>query len=226
MVSDRDSTPYVSFTSDNIRKFVNSPELNQRERNELLQWLNGEKRFPICLPRLDIIIDNEQRNRVAIYDNKTLDIRVEQNDRHLCTYSFDLSKREWNVTFSDKVEIDDEDWLKNHGRFILIVYEKISFLLLNPKRISRKILREKVKPVKYFARPSECAEESSYSCIKGLVSLVQNTCFTGKGTPHKHEYDVRGHYRHYKNGKVVLVKPHTCCVGRGAKNIHEYEVRS
>lgn len=72
--------------------------------------------------------------------------------------------------------------------------------------------------------PRHGNDEPLYQQIKALRSLIQETHSTGKGTPHRHEYDVRGHYRHYKNGKVVFVKPYTCCAGKGVKNFHEYEV--
>ena len=39
------------------------------------------------------------------------------------------------------------------------------------------------------------------------------------------EYGVRGHYRRYKSGKVVWVRPHTKCRGRGEKAESTYIAR-
>lgn len=37
-----------------------------------------------------------------------------------------------------------------------------------------------------------------------------------------HEYGVRGHYRHYKSGKVVWIKPQTRCKGRAPSEGNTY----
>lgn len=37
-----------------------------------------------------------------------------------------------------------------------------------------------------------------------------------------HEYGVRGHYRHYKSGKVVWIEPHKRCCGRGKEKDRNY----
>lgn len=102
-------------------------------------------------------------------------------------------------------------------------FDCLQYAITHPERIFRE--GKNGKRVLNKA-PRHEDDEPLYQKIKALRSLIQETRSTGRGTPHKHEYDVRGHYRHYKNGKVVFVKPHTCCVGRGTKNIHEYEVRS
>ena len=39
------------------------------------------------------------------------------------------------------------------------------------------------------------------------------------------EYGVRGHYRHYKSGKVVWIQPHTRCKGRKQNNGSTYIAR-
>ena len=39
-----------------------------------------------------------------------------------------------------------------------------------------------------------------------------------------HEFEVRGHIRHLKNGKQIWIKPYTKCKGKGVKINHEYIV--
>lgn len=62
--------------------------------------------------------------------------------------------------------------------------------------------------------------------IEDISTLRLSTFVEGNGTKHSCEYDVRGHYRHYKNGKVSFVKPYTCCKGKGVKIQHEYYLQS
>ena len=37
-----------------------------------------------------------------------------------------------------------------------------------------------------------------------------------------HEFGVRGHYRHYKSGKVVWIEPHKRCVGKGREKNRDF----
>ena len=32
-----------------------------------------------------------------------------------------------------------------------------------------------------------------------------------RGRKHGLEYEVKGHYRHYKNGKIIYIKGYKCC---------------
>lgn len=49
--------------------------------------------------------------------------------------------------------------------------------------------------------------EPYYIC-KIVKAQPSETHATGEGSEHGHRYDVRGHYRHYKSGKVVRIRPH------------------
>ena len=67
------------------------------------------------------------------------------------------------------------------------------------------------------------SDELIYSKLKAFISCEHApTVATGKGAKPQHEFDVRGHMRHLKSGKVVYVRPYTKCKGRGTKIIHEY----
>lgn len=56
--------------------------------------------------------------------------------------------------------------------------------------------------------------EDYYVCRIKKTLPTDSPQATGTGTQHGHIYDVRGHDRHYKNGRVVRIKPHK----RGIKN--------
>jgi len=67
------------------------------------------------------------------------------------------------------------------------------------------------------------SDELIYRKLKAYISCEHAPATpTGKGAKPQHEFDVRGHMRHYKSGKVVYIRPYTKCKGRGTKIIHEY----
>lgn len=100
----------------------------------------------------------------------------------------------------------------------------VSYLMLN----SVKIFAEQ-KDGSHLIRVGKKSnkDEQIYRVINPLISVVykEPTKSTGNGTPHSHEYDVRGHWRTYKSGKSVFIRPFTKCKGRGKKNIHEYNLK-
>lgn len=77
-----------------------------------------------------------------------------------------------------------------------------------------------------FALRRYCKAVSYCSINRKLKAYIScehaPTVPTGKGAKPQHEFDVRGHMRHYKSGKVVYIRPYTKCKGRGTKIIHEY----
>jgi len=46
----------------------------------------------------------------------------------------------------------------------------------------------------------------------------------GNGIKPTHEFGVRGHFRHYKNGKVVFIRPYRKCIGRGENTTQVYSI--
>lgn len=65
-----------------------------------------------------------------------------------------------------------------------------------PEKVNRKRERQGKKTL-----------EPYYIC-KIVKVQPSETHATGEGSEHGHRYDVRGHDRHYKSGKVVRIRPH------------------
>lgn len=60
--------------------------------------------------------------------------------------------------------------------------------------------------------------------IKDIPTLQFSTFIDGRGSKPSHEFSVRGHIRHYKNGREVFIKSYTKCKGRGTQLIQSYSI--
>lgn len=60
--------------------------------------------------------------------------------------------------------------------------------------------------------------------LRDISELQLSTYVEGGGSKPSHEFGVRGHVRHYKNGKEVFIKPYTKCKGRGKNPPQFYKV--
>lgn len=219
-----DNIPIIkTSTAQCLRLLDSSPLKTTGDVMELV-----EKNMP--LPKVLIVVDNDTKYLLEYAPDKVWCVAYHK-DKHYFSASRNLQELDDN-TFETEVRIPDyihndrgkyEDEAYAEMKRIEAINGVLQYSILHPERIfkvGRKGKRVLNKP------PKHGNDEPLYQRIKALRSVIQETRSTGKGTPHKHEYDVRGHYRHYKNGKIVFVKPHTCCVGRGSKNTHEYDIRN
>lgn len=60
--------------------------------------------------------------------------------------------------------------------------------------------------------------------LRDIPTLQLSTFVEGRGSKPSHEFDVRGHIRHYKNGREVFIKPYTKCKGRGDRVPKSYSI--
>lgn len=61
--------------------------------------------------------------------------------------------------------------------------------------------------------------------IKDIPTLQLSTFVEGRGSKPSYEFGVRGHIRHYKNGREIFIKPYTKCKGRGTRLPNSYTIR-
>ena len=93
----------------------------------------------------------------------------------------------------------------------------INYILINPVGVTRHSTKRSPN-----TKTDNYENDHIYSLLHNYKNTIKGDYTPGNGSKHKHEYDVKGHYRHYKNGKVVFVKGYTKCKGRGVKIEHEY----
>lgn len=128
----------------------------------------------------------------------------------------------WENSFKVKaIQRGKEQWLKEVGLMVVTTNMMVSYVMLNPD----KVFVENSGKHHFANTPKSDSDEVIYSKLKAYISTSHSeTRATGKGACPQHEFDVRGHMRHYKSGKVGYVRPYVKCKGRGTKIIHEYEV--
>ena len=138
---------------------------------------------------------------------------------------FDPVRVDWNSQFKVKVIIKGkENWLKEIGLMTTTFNMIVAYMMLNSEK---EFVESSGKHRIAVESKSDC-DELIYRKLKAFTSKVSekpSSHGTGKGSTPKHEFDVRGHERHYKSGKVVYIKGYTKCKGRGTKIIHEYETK-
>lgn len=135
---------------------------------------------------------------------------------------FNPISMDWKTSFKVKaIQRGKEQWLKEIGLMVTTTTMMVSYVMLNPD----KVFVESSGKHRFTNAPKSDSDEIIYSKLKAYISTSHTeTQPTGKGACPQHEFDVRGHMRHYKSGKVAYVHPYVKCKGRGTKIIHEYKV--
>lgn len=138
---------------------------------------------------------------------------------------YDPVNLDWGSAFKVMaIQRGREQWLKEVGLMVVTTTMMVSFAMLYPEKVFEKEPSGKHR-LKAATSKSD-SDEIIYSKLNALVSVSHpSTQPTGKGSCPQHEFDVRGHMRRYKSGKVVYIKPYTKCKGRGTKIIHEYSMK-
>lgn len=67
-------------------------------------------------------------------------------------------------------------------------------------------------------------DKSKIIRLRDIPTLKFSTFIEGRGSKPSHEFSVRGHIRHYKNGREVFIKPYTKCKGRGDRVPKSYSI--
>lgn len=138
-----------------------------------------------------------------------------------CTMKdFDPVSLDWGTSFTVKsIQKGKDQWLKEVALMTVTVSMVVAYSILYADRV---FMESSGKHRLNLESHSE-SDELIYSKLKAYISCNHApTVSTGKGAVPQHEFDVRGHMRHLKSGKVVYVKPYTKCKGRGTKIVHEY----
>lgn len=138
-----------------------------------------------------------------------------------CTMKdFDPVFFDWATSYKVKaLQRGKEQWLKEVALMTVTVSMTVAYSILYADRV----FVESSGKHRLNVDSHSDSDELIYRKLKAYISCEHApTTPTGKGAKPQHEFDVRGHMRHLKSGKVVYVRPYTKCKGRGTKIIHEY----
>lgn len=136
--------------------------------------------------------------------------------------NYDTVKKDWETSFKVKaIQRNKEEWLKEIGLMTATTNMTVAYAMLNAKRVFTKDMGKH----HIVGTSKSDADDLIYNKLKAYISSSHTKSTKSlKGICPQHEFDVRGHMRHYKSGKVGFVRPYTKCKGRGSRIIHEYKV--
>lgn len=125
-----------------------------------------------------------------------------------------------NCSFDDGTEIVDFMSEKGHP-VSLFAFRIFKYIQYEASKSYKRVSTVK----KYLKRDLERGDSVEYRPIKlgSGISIVINPKIEDhqKYTRHCEAWGVRGHYRHYKNGKVVFIKPYTKGKGKIKDTIYK-----
>ena len=133
---------------------------------------------------------------------------------------FDPVRVDWASDFKVKaIQRGKEQWLREIGLMTTTFNMTVAYSIINAERV----FTESSGKHRLKGESNSDSDELIYHKLKAYVSTSHAPAeHTGTGHSPSHEFDVRGHYRHYKSGKVIWINEFTKCKGRGTKIIHEY----
>lgn len=119
--------------------------------------------------------------------------------------------------YLDSVE---DETLKN--LYILKLLVPILIVMWSSLKAKREILKIESSEVRTFSDTRKNRPNNKSILLKDGIVFSHVYQDVRPYTRHTAAWEVRGHYRHYKNGKVVFIKPHT--KGHGDINDKCYDV--
>lgn len=148
------------------------------------------------------------------YENKHMDILMYGNDNSIVsTMTFDIQEGENSKVDNYYIkEINNWDDTLNEFNFLCVVLLTTSLWYIATTTKTTKYSYNR-KHAKYIYTDKEIKKVSKHKTIstpiydlnKIKIIKVDNLIKRRKGWTYSHAFQVHGHYRHYKNGKVVFV---------------------
>lgn len=119
------------------------------------------------------------------------------------------------------LEEDGINLIKSLGLFTKRINELVGCFAITRQnnKVSRKVGVKKSSPI-----TTVITGKPRTIRLRDISELQLSTYVEGGGSKPSHEFGVRGHVRHYKNGKEVFIKPYIKCKGRGKNSPQFYKV--
>lgn len=115
----------------------------------------------------------------------------------------------------------DYNRLRQAGRYVKRMNELVGCFAIT--RRNNKVSR-KTGVVKSFSNITPITSKPRTIRLQDISELQLSTYIEGSGSKPSYEFGVRGHIRHYKNGKEVFIKPYIKCKGRGKHPAQFYKI--
>lgn len=111
--------------------------------------------------------------------------------------------------------------IRQTGRYVKRINELVGYFTITHQNNKTS---QKIGKVKSSSNDTFVTGKPRTIRLCDIYGLQLSTYIEGGGSKPSHEFGVRGHIRHYKNGKEVFIKPYIKCKGRGEKPTQFYKV--
>lgn len=188
----------------------------------ILQWRDEHKdlvRLGMSpLKAVKIICYETGYTITAVREGRLLNFGINQNGKSLGKLVFETLGNGMCSLVKNTTKLQDED-----RQAVLTVYSSAMALLVFGKSTiqqdeneAREIVPHKPK------KPSKKSKPKGYTYILGRCGKEPHLTVNGHHSSPHGQFSVRGHYRHYKSGKVVWIAEYT--KGCGKKKDKTYKV--
>ena len=206
------------------------------DRNKIVDWVLDELRamgnefinFPIALGNGEIRdISSETLLEFKVREDRMVEISVSSLSSNKYLFSFEAS--------FDGGEIKNKVYSKNVDpqkakerekefdvwRFSLALWQSVNFFVAHYRKEIEKTVKVKGERVndskssKGKKKRGSIVYFRTYTIDPDLIRTLPHEAAHRNGPDH--EFGVRGHFRHYRSGKVVWISPYTKCKGRGER---------
>lgn len=194
-----------------IRKIASTLHCTYRQaETEYLQFLDSTQEVILYF-----VFVQENAMLVKIYDkNNTLLSKVtfEVGDNNQIEKPIDLDKT-INVTNSGNIYTDLDELLQEFNYINLAVLITVLWYIATTTKTTKYIYEKKTPVVKYKSKGIVQVSDTKfistpiYDMQKIRVVKTESLRARKKGWTYTHAFEVHGHYRHYKNGKTIFIKP-------------------
>lgn len=198
--------------------------LSQKDIEFVLKWRDKHKelvRLNVSpLRAVKIICNDSGITLTAIREAVDLRIGINQNGKSLGSLEFEaLNNGMYHLT-KDNAKISSED-----KQSVLTVYSSVMALLVFGKSTVEKPEPKKAPTAsgpKKLKKTSKKSKRSGVTYILTCTGKEPHIAIKGSHSSPRGIFSVRGHYRRYKNGKVVWIAQYT--KGTGKKVDKSYRI--
>ena len=203
---------------------MNKVILKENDLEFLLRWRDAHKDLvrlsvnPVHAIRIECV--DSGYAITGIRNDRRLDLVVNKSGRSWGKVSFEIMENGFCRLIEDKAKLREED-----RQAVLTVYcSVIAFMVFGNETIEYADVYEPTtnadkKPTKKSAKK---ARQKGYTYILDHSGKAVRMKIQGSHASPKGMFSVRGHYRHYRNGKVVWVAEYT--KGTGQKKGKKYKI--
>lgn len=152
---------------------------------------------------------------------------------YFCKYKYNYSTMEItdvhyhkkvNRSFAEQYRREKGDTL---AKYAILWFSLMLMAVYYRPEVEKTKQEESPKPKRKSGKKHKQRTKDAIHSLCPTTYIIGTAVVKGLPKHHRkpdHEFSVRGHYRHYKSGKVVWIPEHQRCVGKGKERDKIYKV--